>query len=735
MTASAGAHRDSALQRWVRLPAVWAPSTWRAACASAVGVAGATLLLAQTAVNVSNFGFHLLATRMLGPAGYGALGSLLAVLTAMSVPAGAFETIVSARVAAEVEKGGRPDGRAAWRRSLLVGVAGMAAMLALTPLAQSFLHLGSVWPWLWLSAYCIPLALTVVPWGLVCGRRRFASAGGAALAAAITRIGAAAVFIHLGWGAAGAVAASLVGDGLRVALLVRPAGLARPVTAAVRLRIELRQAVRGTVAFTGLWLLLGVDTLLARHFFVPIVAGEYAAAATAARAAFFVAQAVCVLAVPRFATADLARARAALRVTVAAAAGSGVVCAAGLGVVGPRLAGPVFGAGFHLDGVTLLLLGVGATELAVLWVAVQYQLARGTRGGAAGWVGIVLAAAGAALWHQDGTRLALVMVLSLAATVVIAARSLRGADPAGTRPAMRGAAGADLTAGGLVAESADPVDLSVVVPFYNPGESLRPNVVNLLAALQASGATFEVITVEDGCTDGSGGSIADLDPGTLRRLRLPRNHGKGAALRTGLAVARGRYIGFIDADGDLDPALWQPFLTLVRMYRPDVVIGSKVHPLSEIDPDISWTRRACSAGYRALVRLLFPRLPVRDTQVGIKVFRRELLVDVLPRTVQRRFAFDLELLVAARRMGYRRILPAPVTLRARTRSTVTARLVARTGWDTLTLAWRTYARAAYDPAPRADPQPSRPPARTTPQAATAPAMVRTQPEEGLACVS
>jgi O-antigen/teichoic acid export membrane protein len=650
-----------------------------------------TLLLAQCVVNASNFGFHLVVSRLLGPASYGALGSLLAILTALSVPAAAFETIVSARVAHSVERGDLLDARPAWRRSLLVGVAGMVVMLGATPIARGFLHFPSIWPWVWLSLYCVPLALTVVPWGLVCGQRRFAAAGCAALTGALTRISVGVLFIDLGWGVSGAIAASVVGDSLRVLMLARAAGLDRRTDVGskrVRLRIQPGQAARGALAFTGLWMLLGVDTVLARHFFAPIAAGQYAAASMAARAAFFMSQALCVLAVPWFASADLVRARRALRWTLSLAGALGVAGTAAIGVLGPRMATVVFGAGFRVDTLMLVLLGLAATELSVVWVALQYQLARGQRPSAAGWTGIVLAAVGAALWHQDGTRLALVMLVSLAAALVIAVRSLGQADRRPPRPAMSRSEAA--------VDPATALDLTVVVPFYNPGDLLRPNLVSLLTALRRSGATFEVITVEDGCTDDSAATIADLEPDLIRRLVLPRNIGKGAALRTGLSEARGRYIGFIDADGDLDPALWEPFLTLIKLYRPDAIVGSKVHPLSDIDPDVTWTRRACSAGYRLLVRVLFPRLPMQDTQVGIKVFRRELLEDVLPHTVERGFVFDLELLVTAQRMGYRRIMPAPVTLRARVTSTVTLSTVARMARDTVALAWRVHLSDSYD---------------------------------------
>lgn len=668
---------------------------WRRPLGSAVSIGAATFVLTQTLVNVSNFGFHVVTSHLLGPAGYGALGSMLAILTALAVPVGAFETIVSSHVARMDARGQSVDGMPAWRRSLKVGVAGSTVMLAATPLAMGYLHLASPWPWLWLSIYCIPLALTVVPWGMVCGRRRFGTAGSVALVGAATRIGLGVVFIEAGFGVTGAIAATVLGDSVRVALLIAPAGLLRSAGgpgARVRsvLRLSPSQAVGGTVAFAGLWILLGIDTVMARHFLSAVEAGMYAAASTTARAAFFVSQAACVIAVPKFATESKARAHSALTWTLLMVAGLGLGATAGLGLLGPVLLPIVFGSGFQAQGLTLALLGLGATELAVLWVMLQYQLARGLRGASSGWCGVVVAAVAAIFWHPNATALALIMVMAVGVAVVLGARTLLGEERSVPRLTMHRAAMAPLMA-------KDAVDLTVVVPYYNPGDLLRPNLLNLLAALRVSEVSFEVIAVGDGCTDGSPTTIADLDPTVLKRMDLEKNQGKGAALRLGLSEGRGRYIGFIDADGDLDPALWQPFLSLIAIYRPDVIIGSKIHPLSEMHRDITWIRRLCSLGYRGLVRILFPTLPVHDTQVGIKVFRRELLMDVLPLTVERRFVFDLELLVAARRLGYRRILPAPVILQARTRSTITASSVWRMAVDTVALAWRVHVMRAYDP--------------------------------------
>jgi glycosyltransferase involved in cell wall biosynthesis len=207
----------------------------------------------------------------------------------------------------------------------------------------------------------------------------------------------------------------------------------------------------------------------------------------------------------------------------------------------------------------------------------------------------------------------------------------------------------------------------------------------LLDALGRSGVSYEVIAVADGCTDGSPESIADLSPNRVCTIALPRNSGKGEALRTGLRHGRGAYLGFIDSDGDLDPALWQPFLSLLRLYRPDAVIGSKRHPLSVVDT--AGFRRLFSRVFQLVNRCLF-RLPVGDTQVGLKVFRRELLQDVLPRTRERGFVFDLEVLVLARRLGYRRLMEAPVSLCYQGRSTIRFGTLLRVAVETVALAWR-----------------------------------------------
>ena len=240
------------------------------------------------------------------------------------------------------------------------------------------------------------------------------------------------------------------------------------------------------------------------------------------------------------------------------------------------------------------------------------------------------------------------------------------------------------------------LDLTVVVPYFNPGDRVRETVDELLRTLSSTGATFEVIAVSDGSTDGSEQALAGLPADQVRNVRLQRNYGKGEALRVGFTMGRGRFLGFIDADGDLPPDQVTMLAAIAHdagSPAPDVVLGSKRHPASQVVyPPL---RRLYSWAWQQLVLALFG-LHVRDTQTGLKLVRREVLADVLPRMLEKRFAFDLELLVVASRLGYGRFVEVPVRIRQRFGSTVSPRAVAGMLADLLAIFYRLRLSHHYD---------------------------------------
>ncbi len=133
----------------------------------------------------------------------------------------------------------------------------------------------------------------------------------------------------------------------------------------------------------------------------------------------------------------------------------------------------------------------------------------------------------------------------------------------------------------------------------------------------------------------------------------------------------------------------------MRTEAPDIIIGSKRHPDSSVHyPPL---RRLYSWGYQRLIHLLF-RLNVKDTQVGIKLVDRRVIADVLPLLRESRFALDLELIVLARRLGYTRIVEAPVRIEERFGSTISLKAVWLLLVDTLGLFFRYRVRHEYDAA-------------------------------------
>lgn len=227
--------------------------------------------------------------------------------------------------------------------------------------------------------------------------------------------------------------------------------------------------------------------------------------------------------------------------------------------------------------------------------------------------------------------------------------------------------------------------LSVIVPAYREGKHIAQNLRRLLTELDELGISYEVIVVSDGNTDDTVLEAESVVSSKIKVVEYNVNMGKGYALRCGVSRSSGELITFIDADMELDPRYIKPFLAVMDGFDCDAVIGSKRHPMSSVH--YPFFRRFQSSIYQLLIRLLF-RLKLRDTQTGLKLFKRNVLEEVVPLLAIKRFAFDLELLVVARMLGYRKVMEAPIILNYRFESTVSPRAVWRILWDTAAIFYR-----------------------------------------------
>jgi glycosyltransferase involved in cell wall biosynthesis len=229
------------------------------------------------------------------------------------------------------------------------------------------------------------------------------------------------------------------------------------------------------------------------------------------------------------------------------------------------------------------------------------------------------------------------------------------------------------------------VELSVIVPAYREGKRIYDNITRLLDELNKLDATYEVVVVSDGNVDATVREARRVKSPRVRVFHYPMNVGKGFALSLGVDQCVGDLVTFIDADMELDPANIGGFIKLMDTSDCDAVIGSKRHPDSRVN--YPRFRRLQSWAYQLLIRLLF-NLNVRDTQTGLKLFRRQVLAEALPLLAIKKFAFDLELLVVARQLGYRKICEAPISLEFQFESTVNLRSAFWALWDTAAIFYR-----------------------------------------------
>lgn len=206
--------------------------------------------------------------------------------------------------------------------------------------------------------------------------------------------------------------------------------------------------------------------------------------------------------------------------------------------------------------------------------------------------------------------------------------------------------------------------LSVIVPCYRQEQTIARDLRRIKKVLDKLRYPSELICVVDGKADQTFYNAYKFakNHNNVKVIGYDTNKGKGYAVRFGMAESRGDIIGFIDSGMDINPNGLSMLLEHFEWYDADIIVGSKRHPVSKVD--YPWQRRILSIGYQMLVWLLFG-LKIRDTQVGMKFFKREVLEKVLPRLLVKRFAFDVEMLAVANDLGYKRIFDAPVEINLR----------------------------------------------------------------------
>lgn len=190
-----------------------------------------------------------------------------------------------------------------------------------------------------------------------------------------------------------------------------------------------------------------------------------------------------------------------------------------------------------------------------------------------------------------------------------------------------------------MSETNTPI-LSVILPSHDNG-TIVPRTVQAIRAICPP--TTEIIVVDDGNTDETSAMLQTLstqDP-LVRIVHHAQCLGKGAAVRDGVMAAQGQYIGFTDADLDIDATNLATFLTILTQDQTvDGVIGYRTRYHT------SFFRHCTHSAYHWIVRLLFG-IPFRDTQTAMKLFRRQHAKNLFSSLQTQGYAFDVELLTRA----------------------------------------------------------------------------------------
>jgi arylsulfatase A-like enzyme/glycosyltransferase involved in cell wall biosynthesis len=210
-------------------------------------------------------------------------------------------------------------------------------------------------------------------------------------------------------------------------------------------------------------------------------------------------------------------------------------------------------------------------------------------------------------------------------------------------------------------------ELGIVIPAFNEASRLPQTLANILETVggaegvrvsrDAPGprhrpASLEIVVVDDGSTDGTAAVVEALDDPRVSCVRLPRNRGKGAAVRAGLQATTATWVLICDADSSTPIAELERLTDTARATGAAVVAASRADADSQIGARQPRRREVLGQAYNRLLRAL-GLTSLRDTQCGFKLIRGDLARSLAPQLRTAGFAYDVELLWRAERAGAR----------------------------------------------------------------------------------
>ncbi len=194
--------------------------------------------------------------------------------------------------------------------------------------------------------------------------------------------------------------------------------------------------------------------------------------------------------------------------------------------------------------------------------------------------------------------------------------------------------------------------ISIVIPVYNEEDKLEKNILTLVNYMKRLNLKNEIILSNDGSTDKSFDIIKKLSNinNNIKFINNNKNKGRGHALKRTCSSIKGTRVLFMDVDIPLtiDLRIIEKMIHTLKKY--DIVIASRYMPNSRIKR--KFYRSMLSKIYITLVRIIFPKLRIHDTDVGLKAFRKDIFISINGEIKSNGWPWDLEFMLEARKRKY-----------------------------------------------------------------------------------
>jgi glycosyltransferase involved in cell wall biosynthesis len=194
--------------------------------------------------------------------------------------------------------------------------------------------------------------------------------------------------------------------------------------------------------------------------------------------------------------------------------------------------------------------------------------------------------------------------------------------------------------------------LSIILPAHNEENRIEKTLKHYIDFFEKKmNGEYEILIIPNNCKD----NTVEIVEAFARKYNsvfvknLPNKAAKGLAVLEGFRLAKGDYVGFVDADESTPPDAFYDLYTNVR--GSDGIIASRWIKGSNIGTKQPFIRRFVSRVFNLIVRVLF-FIPYNDTQCGAKLFRKDVAKSVVDELILFRWAFDVNLLYLMRRKKY-----------------------------------------------------------------------------------